>query len=254
MLEIRLPTSTRQSLIDPTQHAGSLGLTGAALQARGSFLLPSLSPALTSVVIVGALLISQSALHLTTPQLSLVLAIAYTAGALTQAFVQRIALSDTLSPSSSSPPSSPAALATFNRLVKPALFASALTQLSVQLDLWVASFVAGACAAMGFANLLFMSVTGVISTALIGPLSSRLSTAASKSSRDFAQAIFSALDVALIATIPLAFIVAPVSLEITSLLFQRGSFSAVDCSVVATLLSLYLIGTCSPHSFCAFCV
>lgn len=241
-----LPLATVQlQLMAPVAlFAGSLGLTGAALQARGSFLLPSLSPAITSLTIIVSLAVataSKTNPAWTAGQLSILLATAYTAGALLQAAVQRAAVGAAHWRPRVRPPSSP--LAAFHRVVGPALVASILAQMTVQLDLWVASFLPGACAALGFANLLFMALTGVLSSAIIGALSTRLSVAATKDPEHFSRAIRSALEVVILTALPLTALLLPSSLEITTLLFQRGTFAAADSALVAQLLGLYLVSS-----------
>lgn len=175
--------------------SGVLGVGFGLLSAFGAYLAPAASPALSSLVTIAALAafgVAGGVGALGPVAGGQALAVAFTAGALAQCALQgyaasRIGVPIRLRPMWRAPPdaSDPAAIDEGVRrvlsLLVPAALSSGMLQLATYTDLYFASFVPQAAAAMGYANLLVMAPLGVLSNALLIPALPILTRAAAAS-------------------------------------------------------------------------
>ena len=157
--------------------AGLIGLGFGALNAADVFWLPSVSPLLSSVAVIGgiAILWWQLGAAIVLPQWAViggvVLAASTTVGAVLQWLIQLPALAkeglgkfqlvwDWKDPG----------VREVLQVMGPATLSSGMLQINVFVDLFFASGIIGAAAGLGYANLLVQTPLGLLSNALLVPL------------------------------------------------------------------------------------
>eukprot|EP00897_Mesotaenium_endlicherianum_P001311 jgi/Mesen1/1207/ME000128S00184 len=129
------------------------------------------------------------------------------------------------------------------RVVVPATLASGLLQIATFTDLYFASFLPGAAAALGYANLLVMAPLGILSSALLIPLLplfSRLSQP--ERWEELKGVIRRSLVISAAVTVPMTAIMVPLARALVRVVFQRRAFDASACHLVASLLTCYVAG------------
>ena len=230
--------------------AGLIGIGFGTLNAADSYLLPSISPLFSSVAVVisMAVLIWRTGEQLNTPQYiqlgAIVLAGATLAGAILQWLAQLIAqwrsglgklklrfnwgipgVMDVL------------------KVMAPATLSSGMLQINVYTDLFFASGIAGAAAAMRYANFIALTPLGIISNTILVPflpVFSRL--AAPENWQELKVRIRQGLFLTALTMLPLTAIFVSLSLPIVKLIYQRSQFDANASSFVAPLLMVYGLG------------
>ncbi|KAG0565122.1 hypothetical protein KC19_8G166400 [Ceratodon purpureus] len=234
--------------------AALIGLGFGSLSANGIYGIPSLSPALSSISILAAVAVYVSILskmNFTPTQQAvaggLSLAVGSTCGAFLQWGVQVIAQRRAgiggLRLSWVNPFKETGIYEVLAVMV-PAALNSGLTQVATFTDLYFASFIPGAAAALGYANLLVMAPLGILSSPVLLsllPIFSRLSgVEQGPALRDRVQQGL-LLSVAL--TLSLTAVMIPLARPTVEFAFQRRTFDASASRMVSSLLVCYVSGS-----------
>ncbi|ELS00519.1 integral membrane protein MviN [Xenococcus sp. PCC 7305] len=230
--------------------AGLIGIGFGTLNASDSYWLPSISPLFSSVTIfvcVGVVLWRVGE-QLNTPEYIQLGAIAFAGatlvGAILQWLVQLIAqwrsgmgrlrlrfdyripgVMDVL------------------KVMTPATLSSGMLQINVYTDLFFASFIPGAAAAMRYGNFIALTPLGIISNTILVPflpVFSRLT--APENWTELKMRIRQGLFLSALTMLPLTAIFIALSLPIVKLVYQRSQFDAEASSIVAPLLLTYGLG------------
>nr|AUG32498.1 integral membrane protein MviN [Paulinella longichromatophora] len=230
--------------------AGFIGLNFGILHVAEEFWLPSISPLLSSIVIISS--IALLSLHLgsnvNSPEEALlsgsVLAGATLLGAIAQWYAQLLVLCKkgfnklTLVWDWSHP-----GVHELLKIMAPATLSSGMLQINVLVDLFFASGIIGAAAALSYSGILIQTPLGLISSALLVPLLpsfAKLSVANDYKGlidrirqglilSNFTMLIFSGLIISL-------------SYSVVELVYVRGAFNDYARDTVGTLLVAYAIG------------
>jgi len=230
--------------------AGLIGLGFGALNAADEFWLPSVSPLLSSVAVIGGigLLWWQLGAEITSSHTMLlgsaVLAGTTSLGAVLQWLVQLPALArqglqrfrlvwDWHHPG----------VREVLQVMAPATFSSGMLQINVFVDLFFASGIVGAAAGLGYANLLVQTPLGLISNALLVPLLpvyARLTAPADRP--QLVARIRQGLMLSSASMLPLGALMVGLAGPIVDLVYERGAFDATAGDLVANLLMAYGVG------------
>ena len=266
-------------LMSPTAYlSGVLGVGFGLLSAYGRFLAPAASPALSSATAIAALVAFCAAGGQATLGASAggaCLALAFTIGALAQCALQGLAGARAGVPILLAPRWSPnsehvtTGVRQVFKLLLPAALASGMLQLATYTDLFFASFVPRAAAAMGYANLLVMAPVGVLSNALLLPALPILARAAANANiaarhsdvigdtdadattmradtRDpdgeLRLTLRRCVLIAAAVGAPLAAPLAPLGAPLVSLVYERAAFGGAAVGAVAPLVAAYALG------------
>lgn len=230
--------------------AGLIGIGFGTLNAADMYWLPSVSPLFSSItVILGiGLLALQLGSQITAPQYVLlggmVLAWGTLSGAILQWLVQVVAQWR-------------AGLGTlrlrFNwnqpgvkdvlRIMGPATMSSGMLQINLYTDLFFASTIPGAAAAISYAGLLVQTPLGIISNMILVPLLPTFSRlAAPENWPELKQRIRQGLLLTAISMLPLGALMITLAVPIVQVVYQRGAFQSEASKLVASLLVAYGIG------------
>ena len=230
--------------------AGLIGLGFGALNAADVFWLPSVSPLLSSVAVIGGLgvLWWQLGPRIVDPSMALiggvVLAGTTTLGALLQWLIQLPALAEQ-------------GLHRFKlvwdwkhpgvqevlQVMGPATFSSGMLQINVFVDLFFASGIVGAAAGLGYANLLVQTPLGLISNALLVPLLPTLARLTAPEDRpQLVARIRQGLMLSSASMLPLGALMIALAGPIVDLVYERGAFNADAGHLVDGLLMAYGLG------------
>ncbi|KAL3698428.1 hypothetical protein R1sor_012504 [Riccia sorocarpa] len=237
-----------------TLLAALIGIGFGSLSAIGVYGLPSLSPALSSISIMTAVAISsrmvdQGGLLSSFRSGSVALAAGTTCGAFAQWGLQAVTLrSAGFCPS-----------AHFGKLknifedegvrevfsvLLPATVASGLLQIATFTDLYFASFIPGAAALLGYANLLVMAPLGILSSAILVPMLPMFSRLSKPSDRlKLEERVKQGLLLSMILTFLMTALLVSFAGPIVRLLFQRRAFDASASKLVSSLLIWYALGS-----------
>jgi putative peptidoglycan lipid II flippase len=233
--------------------AGMIGIGFGALNAANVYWLPSISPLLSSIPLVVAVVSLAIWLgdKVKTPQYALlagsVLAGAFVVGTVLQWIAQAIAqkqaglggLGVRLDLKNS-------AVKEVLRVMAPALFASGMLQINVYTDMHFTSYLANAPAAVSsleYANLLVQTPLGILSNVILVPLlpvfsqlSDPLNWGALK------QRIRQGVLITAIVMLPLGALMIALSTPIVRVVYERNNFRPEDTRLVASVLIAYAIG------------
>jgi len=230
--------------------AGLIGLGFGALNAADVFWLPSVSPLLSSVAVIGGLgvLWWQLGPRIVDPSMALiggiVLAGTTTLGALLQWLVQLPALArqglqrfrlvwDWKHPG----------VQEVLQVMGPATFSSGMLQINVFVDLFFASGIVGAAAGLGYANLLVQTPLGLISNALLVPLLPTFARLTAHEDRpQLVARIRQGLMLSSASMLPLGALMIALAGPIVDLIYERGAFDAAAGDLVDGLLMAYGLG------------
>jgi putative peptidoglycan lipid II flippase len=230
--------------------AGLIGIGFATLNASDQYWLPSISPLFSSITVIGGLgiLALQLGNKITTPQYALlggiVLAAGTLAGAVLQWLVQVIAQwrsglgtlrlrFDFKNPG----------VQEVIKIMVPATFSSGMLHINVYTDLFFASFIPQAPAALNYASLLVQTPLGIISNVLLVPLLpifSRLT--APEDWPELKARIRQGIMLTALTMLPLGAIMISLSVPIVRVIYERGAFNRQASGLVASLLVAYGIG------------
>ncbi|MEB3273752.1 MAG: murein biosynthesis integral membrane protein MurJ [Prochlorothrix sp.] len=230
--------------------AGFIGIGFGTLSAADHYWLPSISPLFSSVtvligigglwLVLGADLVSPDNMALG----GMVLAGSTLAGAVLQWLIQL-------------PPQWKAGYGGFRfrldwhrpgvrevlKIMAPATFSSGTLQINVYTDLFFASYIPQAAAALGYAGLLAMTPLGLLSSMILVPLMpvfSRL--AAPEHWPDLKQRMRQGILLTASALLPIGALMMALSEPIVRLVYERGAFQSESSQVVASLLLAYGLG------------
>jgi len=230
--------------------AGLIGLGFGALNAANVFRLPSVSPLLSSVAVIGGIGLLWwrlgDAITLPTNVLigGVVLAASTTLGAVLQWLIQLPALArqglhrfqlvwDWKDPG----------VREVLQVMGPATLASGMLQINVFVDLFFASGIAGAAAGLGYANLLVQTPLGLLSNALLVPLLPVYARLTAPQDRPALVArIRQGLMLSNASMLPLGALLIALAGPIVALIYQRGAFDAHASRLVGSLLMAYGLG------------
>jgi putative peptidoglycan lipid II flippase len=230
--------------------AGLIGIGFGVLNADDQYWLPSISPLLSSVTVLiglGGLLLFLGR-DLIAPEYALlggqVLAWGTLAGAILQWLVQvpaqwrsglgRLRLRFDFN--------RPGVRETV-RLMGPATLSSGMTQINVYTDLFFASFIPQAAAALGYANLLVQTPVGIISNMILVPFLPIFSRLADPENwGELKLRIRQGLIMTAITMLPLGAIIIALALPIVRVVYERFAFDQEASQIVTSVLIAYSIG------------
>lgn len=230
--------------------AGLIGIGFATLNAADMYWLPSISPLFSSILVIGGLgvLALQLGSKIIAPEYAMlggiVLAVGTLAGAILQWIVQLIAqwrsgLGTLRLRFDFQNPGVKEVL----KIMAPATFSSGMLHINVYTDLFFASYIPRAAAALNYASLLVQTPLGIISNVLLVPLLplfSRLS--APENWPELKMRIRQGLMLTALTMLPLGAIMISLSDPIVRVVYERGAFNRQASGLVASLLVAYGIG------------
>ena len=230
--------------------AGLIGLGFGALNAADVFWLPSVSPLLSSVAVIGGLglLWWQLGPALALPQQAvlggIVLAASTTLGALLQWLIQLPALAKQgLNKFQLVWDWKHSGVQEVLQVMGPATLSSGMLQINVFTDLFFASGILGAAAGLGYANLLVQTPLGLLSNALLVPLLpvfARLTVPADRPA--LIDRIRQGLMLSSASMLPLGALFVALAGPIVALVYERGAFDHQAAVIVTSLLMAYGFG------------
>ncbi|MEW5856398.1 MAG: murein biosynthesis integral membrane protein MurJ [Cyanobacteriota bacterium] len=230
--------------------AGLIGIGFGTLNAADMYWLPSVSPLFSSITVIGglAILALQLGNQINLPQYAevggLVLAGGTLAGAVLQWLVQltaqwRAGLGKLRLRFDWHQPGVKDVL----KVMGPATLSSGMLQINLYTDLFFASYIPTAAAAMTYAGLLVQTPLGIISNVILVPLLpvfSRL--AAPENWPELKQRIRQGLLLTAITMLPLSALMVTLAAPIVQVVYQRGAFKSRASELVASVLIAYGIG------------
>ncbi|HEY9661190.1 MAG TPA: murein biosynthesis integral membrane protein MurJ, partial [Allocoleopsis sp.] len=230
--------------------AGLIGIGFGVLNADDQYWLPSISPIFSSLTVLlglGGLLLFVGQ-DLIDPQYALlggqVLAYGTLAGAVLQWLIQvpaqwRSGLGRLRLRFNFQQP----AVQEVVRLMGPATLSSGMMQINVYTDLFFASFIPQAAAALGYANLLVQTPVGIISNVILVPFLPIFSRLASPENWDeLKQRIRQGLLMTAITMLPLSAIMIVLANPIVRVIYERFAFNEQASQIVTSVLIAYSIG------------
>lgn len=129
------------------------------------------------------------------------------------------------------------------RLMGPATFSSGMMQINVYTDLFFASFIPQAAAALGYANLLVQTPVGIISNVILVPFLPIFSRLASPENWDeLKQRIRQGLLMTAITMLPLSAIMIVLAKPIVRVVYERYAFNQEASEIVTIVLIAYSVG------------
>jgi putative peptidoglycan lipid II flippase len=230
--------------------AGLIGIGFGTLNAADMYWLPSISPLFSSLALIGGLIVLawQLGAQISSPEHaylgSIVLAGGTMAGAILQWIVQLTAqakagmgglrfrfdwrnqgVKDTL------------------KVMIPATLSSGTLQINVATDLFFASTIQGAGAAMRYANFVVQTPLGIISNVILVPLLPVFSQlAAPENWEELKLRIRQGLLLTALTMLPLSAIFISLSVPIVRIIYERYAFKSTSTQLVASLLVAYGVG------------
>lgn len=233
--------------------AGLIGIGFGALNATDQYWLPSISPLFSSVAVLlglGGLALYLGS-QILSPEYALlggaVMAGTTLAGALLQWLVQlpaqwRSGLGGFRPRFNFRQPEVQEVI----RIMGPATFSSGMMQINVWTDLFFASFIpnaAAAVSAMGYAGLLVQTPLGILSNVILVPLLPVFSKLADPENWDELKSrIRQGLLVTAIAMLPLSALMMALALPISRVVYERYAFTVADSYLTASVLTAYALG------------
>jgi putative peptidoglycan lipid II flippase len=230
--------------------AGLIGLGFGALNAADVFWLPSVSPLLSSVAVIGGigLLWWRLGSAILEPRYvvlgGVVLAASTTVGAVLQWLIQLPALSreglnklklvwDWKDPG----------VQEVLQVMGPATLSSGMLQINVFVSLFFASGLPAAAAGLGYANLLVQTPLGLLSNALLVPLLPVYARLTAPQDRpELIGRIRQGLMLSNASMLPLGAVMIALAVPIVALIYERGAFDASAADLVGRLLMAYGLG------------
>ena len=230
--------------------SGIIGLGFGSLNAKKEFLIPSISPLLSSLIIIIA--VSNFWINKETSadiyELNLrggvILAKATFIGALSQYLIQiPFLIKKGIFTISFSIQTKYSELKRAWRMIAPASLSSGMMQINVLTDLFFASKIVGAAAALSYANFLVQAPLGIISNSILIPLLPVfVSLRARENHFKLIKKVHQGLIISSSSMVFLGSIFISLSAPIVILIYGRGSFNQNAIDVVSQLLIAYGIG------------
>ncbi len=233
--------------------AGLIGIGFGTLNAADLYWLPSISPLFSSVAVLVGLgaLAWQIGPKLLTPEYAMlggaVLAWATLGGAILQWLVQlpvqwRAGLGGLRPRFDFNRPEVREVL----KVLGPATFSSGMLQINVWTDLFFASFIpraAAAVSAMGYASLLVQTPLGILSNMILVPLLPVFSRLAAPEHWDELKGrIRQGMIITAVAMLPLGALMIALALPAVRLIYERVAFDAAASQITAAVLVAYSVG------------
>ncbi len=132
------------------------------------------------------------------------------------------------------------------KIMAPATFSSGMLQINVWTDLFFASFIpnaAAAVSAMGYAGLLVQTPLGILSSVILVPLFPVLSKLTSPEDwPELKQRIRQGLVLTALTMLPLSALMIALALPIVQVVYERGAFDVAASQLTAAVLVAYAIG------------
>lgn len=250
-IEIRAIAIQQLQIMAPMAiFAGLIGIGFGTLNAADQYWLPSISPLFSSLTLIVGLGILAVYLgdNMTTPQYALlgglVLAWGTLAGAILQWLIQVPALwrSGLGTLRLRFNVRDPGVRQVFN-ILGPATFSSGMMQINVYTDLFFASYIPQAAAALSYANLLVQTPLGIISNVILVPflpIFSRL--AAPENWPELKLRIRQGLLLTALTMLPLSALIITLAFPIVRVVYERYAFDESASQVVTAVLIAYGIG------------
>ena len=230
--------------------AGLIGIGFGTLNAADHYWIPSISPLFSSVALIGALAIFmlQAGQDIGLPEYAMkggmVLAWGTLAGAILQWVVQvvtqwRSGLGTLRLRFEFNRPG----VSEVMKVMGPATLSSGMLQINVYTDLFFASYIPQAAAALGYAGLLVQTPLGIVSNMLLVPLLPVFSRLADPNDwPQLKQRIRQGLMLTGLTMLPLGAFTIALSVAIVRVIYQRGAFDQDASAFVAPMLMAYGIG------------
>jgi putative peptidoglycan lipid II flippase len=230
--------------------AGLIGIGFGTLSSADMYWLPSVSPLFSSVTLIVGLgiLTLQLGTQITLPQYArmgaLVLAWGTLAGAILQWLVQlgaqwRAGMGTLRLRFDWKLPGVNEVL----KVMGPATLSSGMLQINLYTDLFFASYIPGAAAAMGFAGLLVQTPLGIISNMLLVPLLPVFSRLTEPDNwPELKERIRQGLLLTALSMLPLGALMMTLALPIVQVVYQRGAFKQSASDLVGSMLIAYGVG------------
>ncbi len=230
--------------------AGMIGLGFGSLNAMDEFLIPSISPLISSFVLIGSVFIfwEQESTQVNSINLALkggvLIASATLIGALLQLIIQiPVLLKKGLARIKLNFDWNHPGVKEVWSIICPATFSSGMLQINVFTDLFFASEILGAAAGLSYANFLIQAPLGLISNALLIPLLTTFSKLTKpKSQPELISRIKQGIMLSLASMIALGAIFISLGTPIVSLVYSRGAFDQTAVNLVGILLVAYGLG------------
>ncbi len=215
--------------------SGLIGITYGVLNVYNRVFWPSLSPAIASIAIIAAIVISNN--H----ESSLPVAIGTLIGAFGQLFAQMPGMFS-VGLNYRFPRKSIDGASSYVKVLWPALISTSIGQLIIYVDSFFCSNIGeGAWTAIANANRLVQLPLGVLITAMLVPILPRFTEMAiNKKNEDLKAEFRRAISFLWFLALPLSAILLALPEPIIRLLFQRGAFNEESTYLVATAL-IYLV-------------
>ncbi|MDY7021112.1 MAG: murein biosynthesis integral membrane protein MurJ [Cyanobacteriota bacterium] len=231
--------------------SGWIGVSLGVLTAREQYWIPSISPALSSLAVIGSLAVfawrssvSSFSLEELTRIGGITLAVGTLIGAIAQWALQSIVqwrsgghfrllqgkwrsegVGDVF------------------KIMVPATLSSGLMSINVYVDLLFASYIPKAAAALSYAELLAQAPRGILSSTLLVPLLPAFSRLAAPEQRSQLKAqIRQGLVLAALVSLPLSALLVGLAVPIVRVVYERQAFDADASLLVAALLRIFGIG------------
>jgi putative peptidoglycan lipid II flippase len=231
--------------------AGWIGIGLGLLTAADAYWIPSVSPALSSLAVVGSLAIYVwrfPGSSLSQQQLwqigGITLAVGTLVGAVAQWLLQQIAHWRSQGPPKIQPWHwQPTGIRDIFHILLPATLSSGLMSINVYIDLFFASFIPHAAAALSYAELLAQAPRGILSSMLLVPLLPAFSRLAAPEQRSQLKGqIRQGLVLTALVALPLSALLIALAGPIVRLVYERRAFDASAAEWVASLLIVYSLG------------
>ncbi|HEY9817472.1 MAG TPA: murein biosynthesis integral membrane protein MurJ, partial [Candidatus Obscuribacterales bacterium] len=250
-LEIRAIAIQQLRIMAPMALlAGLIGIGFGTLNAADQYWLPSISPIFSSVALLGGLglLVLHLGSAVTDPENAvlggMVLAWGTLAGAVLQWLVQvpaqwRSGLGRLRLRFNIRRPG----VQDIIRILMPATFSSGMMQINVYTDLFFASYLPQAAAALGYANLLVQTPLGIISNVILVPFLPILSRLSGIESRtEFKQRIGQGMMLTAVTMLPLSALMMTLAFPIVRVVYERYAFDQSASRLVTSVLIAYGLG------------
>ena len=230
--------------------AGLIGIGFGSLNASDIYWLPSISPlfsSLTIVIGVGGLLLFLGS-QVSTPEYikvgSIILAGTTLLGGIWQWIAQQLAqIKSGISSLKLRFDWRTEGVSDVMKVMAPATLSSGMLHINVYTDLYFASYIASAAAAMRYANFIVLTPLGIISNMILVPFMPVFSRLASPENWDeLKQRIRQGLVLTGLTMLPLTAIFIALSQPIVKIIYERGVFKASDSAIVAPVLLAYGLG------------
>ncbi|KAH8940733.1 hypothetical protein BDL97_14G000600 [Sphagnum fallax] len=233
--------------------AALIGISFGSLSADGIYGVPSLSPALSSMAILVA--VAQHVLWFGSSASAsenfmaggIVLAVGSTLGAVLQWLAQVVAKNKAgsrLLHLHWVNPFQDEGVREVMAVMMPAAVGSGMLQIATFTDLYFASFIPGAAAALGYANLLVMAPLGILSSSILLPLLPIFSRLSQPQDWPILQErIRQGLLLSMAVTLSMVSVMTPLARPIVRVLFERRAFGAPASGLVSSLVICYVLGS-----------